>query len=75
MAFNPKDLRAYRDFLDSQAKISKVMSKSSKDFASGIKDAVVAKRDLVKLQKQANKLEKEELIGGVKVLLMTTRKS
>ncbi len=61
MAFNPKDLGAYKDFIDSQAKISKVMSKSSKDFASGIKDAVVAKRDLVKLKKQANKLEKEEL--------------
>ena len=61
MAFNPKDLGAYRDFLDSQAKISKVMSKSSKDFASGFKDALVAKRDLVKLQKQANKLEQEEI--------------
>ena len=61
MAFNPKDLGAYKDFIDSQAKISKVMSKSSKDFASGIKDALVAKRDLVKLQKQANKLEQEEL--------------
>ena len=61
MAFNPKDLGAYKDFLDSQAKISKVMSKSSKDFAIGIKDAVVAKRDLVKAQKQLAKLEKEEL--------------
>jgi len=61
VAFNPKDLGAYRDFLDTQSKISKVMSKSSKDFASGMLDAAKAKRDLNKLQKQANKLEKEEV--------------
>ena len=61
MAFNPKDLGAYKEFLDTQSKISKVMSKSSKDFALGIKDAVVAKRDLAKAQKQFNKLEQEEL--------------
>ncbi len=61
MAFNPKDLGAYRDFLDTQSKISKVMSKSSKDFASGMLDAARAKRDLNKLQKQANKLEQEEI--------------
>jgi hypothetical protein len=61
VAFNPKDLGAYRDFLDTQSKISKVMSKSSKDFASGMLDAARAKRDLNKLQKQANKLEKEEV--------------
>lgn len=61
MAFNPKDIGAYKDFLESQSKISKVMSKSSKDFAVGVKDAMVAKRDLVKAQKQLSKLEKEEL--------------
>lgn len=61
MAFNPKDLGAYKEFLDTQSKISKVMSRSSKDFAVGIKDAVVAKRDLAKAQKQLNKLEQEEL--------------
>ncbi len=52
MAFDPKSLGEYKQFLDTQSKISKVMSKSSKDFASGFKDAIVAQRDLNKAQKQ-----------------------
>ncbi len=61
MAFDPKSLGEYKQFLDTQSKISKVMSKSSKDFASGFKDAIVAQRDLNKAQKQYDKLLAEDL--------------
>lgn len=61
MAFDPKSLGEYKQFLDTQSKISKVMSKSSKDFAIGFKDSLVAQRDLNKAQKQYDKLKKEDL--------------
>ena len=37
MAFNPKDLGAYKEFLDTQSKISKVMSKVLKTLLQVLK--------------------------------------
>ena len=61
MAFNPKDLSSYKDFLDTQNKISQQMSKSTKDFAVGAKDAVKAFAELQISKAKLNKLEKEEI--------------
>ena len=61
MAFNPKDLPSYKDFLDTQNKISQQMSKSTKDFAVGAKDAVKAFAELQISKAKLNKLEKEEI--------------
>ncbi len=60
MAFNPKDLNAYKEFLNTQQKISETISKGTKSFAVGAKDAIKASRDLNKIKKDLNRLEKEE---------------
>lgn len=60
MAFNPKDLNAYKEFLNTQQKISETISKGTKSFAVGAKDALKASRDLNKVKKDLNRLEKEE---------------
>lgn len=60
MAFNPKDLNAYKEFLNTQQKISETISKGTKSFAVGAKDALKAANDLRKIKKDFNRLEKEE---------------
>jgi hypothetical protein len=40
LAFNPKDLNAYKEFLNTQQKISETISKGTKSFAVGAKDAI-----------------------------------
>lgn len=60
MAFDPKDLNAYKEFLNTQQKISETISKGTKSFAVGAKDALKAANDLRKVKKDFNRLEKEE---------------
>jgi len=60
LAFNPKDLNAYKEFLNTQQKISETISKGTKSFAVGAKDALKAANDLRKIKKDFNRLEKEE---------------
>lgn len=60
MAFNPKDLNAYKEFLSTQQKISETISKGTKSFATGVKDAMKAARDLNKIQAEYNRLKSEE---------------
>ena len=60
MAFDPKDLNAYKDFLNTQQKISETITKGTKSFAVGAKDAFKAAKDLRNVRKDLKRLEKEE---------------
>ncbi len=56
MAFDPKDLNAYKDFLNTQQKISETITKGTKSFAVGAKDALKAANDLRNVRKDLNRL-------------------
>jgi len=60
LAFNPKDLNAYKEFLSTQQKISETITKGTKSFITGARDARKASNDLKKIKQDYNRLLAEE---------------
>ena len=60
MAFNPKNLTAYKEFLSTQQKISETITKGTKSFTKGVLDARKASKDLKKVKEDYNRLLAEE---------------